>query len=210
MPDRTGTRTTDRTLALLLGTPETHTRSSLTAAIHRIDPELWGHARTVAALAARLAGALHLPPAKRDALVDAAWLHDIGKLAIDRTILDKPGPLTHLEWCEIKGHSRRAADYLAASPTMTHLRTLVLYHHERYDGLGYPAALVGRGIPLGSRVLAVVDSYDAMLANRPYRPARTPGAAIAELERFAGTQFDPEVVKSFVNLLDRGQEPQDR
>lgn len=132
----------------------------------------------------------------------AGMLHDIGKVGIPDSILDKPGPLSPSEWDQVRRHPEMAARILAARE-LTDIREWVLARHEQPDGHGYPRGLSGEEVPLESRILAVAESYDAMTSERPYRPAMSGGEAIAEMGRYAGSQFDGAVVDSLVRALDR-------
>lgn len=127
-----------------------------------------------------------------------AELHDVGKFAIPDAILGKPGALTDDEWELVRRHPVVGQRILAAAPALVHLAEIVRATHERFDGRGYPDGLVGAEIPLVARVVAVCDAFDAMTANRPYRPALSAEDALAELRRCAGTQFDPAVVAAFL------------
>jgi diguanylate cyclase (GGDEF)-like protein len=131
----------------------------------------------------------------------AALLHDIGNLAVPEHILSKPGPLSYEEFERVKIHPRVGADILKTVPFSYPVIPLVLCHHERWDGRGYPMALRGEVIPLGARVLAVADCYTAMLSSRPYRPARTVAEAIATLRENAGSALDPDLVEKFIEVL---------
>ncbi len=130
-----------------------------------------------------------------------AELHDVGKMAIPDAILYKPGPLSAEEWGFVRRHTVIAERILLATPALAHVASVVRSSREHFDGSGYPDGLAGTGIPLVSRVVFVCDAFDAMTAERPYRAALTIGAALAELERCAGTQFDPIVVAAFAELL---------
>jgi diguanylate cyclase (GGDEF)-like protein len=130
-----------------------------------------------------------------------AELHDVGKMAIPDAILHKPGPLTAEEWQFVRRHTIIAERILLAAPGLEHVASVVRSSREHFDGSGYPDGLSGTDIPLVSRLVFVCDAFDAMTAERPYRPALTIGAALAELERCAGTQFDPMVVAAFAQLL---------
>jgi HD-GYP domain-containing protein (c-di-GMP phosphodiesterase class II) len=130
-----------------------------------------------------------------------ALFHDLGKIAISDAILQKPDRLTDAEWGEIRAHPIIGASLLAQMPELDHIRPLILAHHERFDGRGYPNALKGDSIPRAAQIIAVADAYEAMTTPRPYRRAITPEAAVAELRACAGTQFDPKVVDAFVAEL---------
>ena len=127
----------------------------------------------------------------------AAELHDVGKVAIPDAILNKPGPLDPLEWEFIRRHTLIGERIIAAAPALGPVAALVRSSHERWDGAGYPDKLTEQQIPVGSRIVAVADAFDAMTAERPYNAAMTPELALSELRRCAGTQFDPVVVDAF-------------
>lgn len=131
----------------------------------------------------------------------AALLHDIGKIGIPDQILHKPGPLTEREWAIMRQHPEIGARILRLVHGLSEVAKLVLAHHERYDGSGYPYGLSGDSIPLGARILAVVDAFGAMTTDRVYRPALSFRDALAELKRCAGTDFDPKVVDVFLELM---------
>jgi len=136
----------------------------------------------------------------------AARVHDVGKAAIPRRILQKPGPLTSLEMDVVKQHSRLGADILvAASDQLSHIAKVVLHHHENWDGTGYPVGLSGTEIPLEARIIAVVDMYEALTSDRPYRAAMTPQDAHHEVVARSGTRFDPDVIAVFDELWRRGK-----
>ena len=128
-------------------------------------------------------------------------LHDIGKIAISDTILKKPGPLNKEEWIEMKRHPEIGFRIAQATPELKKAAKYILYHHEKFDGTGYPKGLKGFNIPLIDRILSVVDSYDAMINDRTYRKAMSKENAIQELVDNSGTQFDPEVVKLFIEQV---------
>lgn len=127
-----------------------------------------------------------------------ATVHDIGKISIDKNILTKKEPLTDDEWLEIRKHPETGYRIANSSPGLIHIAEFILCHHEWWDGTGYPRGLSGDQIPLSSRILSVVDAYDAMTHDRSYRKARSPEEAMEELKMFSGTQFDPELVELFV------------
>jgi len=146
---------------------------------------------------------LELPPEQMTSLLQAASLHDVGKVGIPEAILDKPTALDETEWAFVRTHTVIGERILGAAPALSQAARIVRSTHERYDGGGYPDGLGGDRIPLASRVIAACDAYDAMTSNRPYREARSPQAALAELHRHAGTQFDPVVVAALVEVLAR-------
>ena len=170
----------------------------LARAIEARDPYSSGHAARVTATAEVIAARLGWDEGRIDVLRIGAALHDIGKLAVPDAVLSKPGPLNEAELDDVRAHPQEGArmvgllvgKYRAAVPC-------VLHHHERWDGQGYPTGSAGIEIPIEARVLAVADAFDAMTSDRPYRLALTQEQAISELERCAGTQFDPDVVAVF-------------
>jgi response regulator RpfG family c-di-GMP phosphodiesterase len=135
----------------------------------------------------------------------AARLHDIGKIGIPDSILLKPMALSDTEWAVMRRHPLIGADILMSVQRMRGVAALVRHHQERWDGTGYPDALKGEEIPLGARILAVVDAYSAIIDERPYKHARTHAEAIAELRRCAGVQFDPRVVDLFCQVVEAGR-----
>jgi putative nucleotidyltransferase with HDIG domain len=161
------------------------------------------HIRSIQHYAATLAEAAGLSDAEVQAVRTAALLHDIGNMAVPEHILAKPEALTPEEFERVKIHPRVGADILQGVPFGAPVSELVLCHHERWDGLGYPAGIRGEEIPLGARILAIADCYSTLQADRPYRPARTEAAAIAVLREFAGTAFDPELVDLLIAKLGR-------
>jgi HD-GYP domain-containing protein (c-di-GMP phosphodiesterase class II) len=135
-----------------------------------------------------------------DQLTLLTMLHDIGKVAIRESILKKPGPLTLEEWEEMKKHPEIGYRIAQNTPELSAVAEYILFHHERWDGTGYPRGLAGEEIPLLCRILAVADAYDAMTSNRVYRQAMGKQEALAELKRNAGTQFDPALVEKFIMI----------
>jgi len=138
---------------------------------------------------------------QRDEVFRAAELHDTGKMAIPDAILNKPGPLEPEEWSFMREHTLIGERIIAAAPALVPVARLVRSSHERPDGGGYPDGLEGEQIPLGSRVIAVCDAYEAMISERPYSVAMVPARATQELRRGAGSQFDPQVVAAFERVL---------
>ncbi|MCG0277081.1 MAG: HD domain-containing protein [Thermanaeromonas sp.] len=164
---------------------------------HIIDakhPYTGGHSHRVAAYALKLAEALGLKKEEREDLEIAALLHDFGKVAVPRSVLDKPGPLDPGEFEIIRRHPLRTMALLEQVSGLRRLAEIAGLHHERYDGKGYPYGLKGEKIPLPSRILAVADAFDAMTSSRPYQPMRTPRQALEHLREGAGSQFDPRIV----------------
>jgi HD-GYP domain-containing protein (c-di-GMP phosphodiesterase class II) len=146
-----------------------------------------------------VADRLGLPEDERSLLLQAAELHDIGKAAIPDAILQKPGPLDGEEWAFMRQHTVIGERILGAAPALSGSAKLVRWSHERADGSGYPDGLAGDDIPMGARIIAVCDSYDAMVSTRAYRVApMSHEGALSELRRCAGTQFDARVVDAFV------------
>jgi HD-GYP domain-containing protein (c-di-GMP phosphodiesterase class II) len=136
-----------------------------------------------------------------DYLLQAAELHDVGKMAIPDAILKKPGPLDQEEWEFIRGHTVIGERIVSAAPALAPVALLIRSSHERWDGTGYPDRLPGDEIPLGSRIIAVCDAFDAMIGSRPHRLGMTAEESLGELQRCAATQFDPEVVRVFVTAF---------
>jgi HD-GYP domain-containing protein (c-di-GMP phosphodiesterase class II) len=136
-----------------------------------------------------------------DELSLLAMLHDIGKIAIPDYILGKPSKLTEDEWKIMRSHCEIGYRIAVASPELAHIANLILSHHEMWDGTGYPQGLKGEEIPLLSRLIAVVDAYDAMTSDRSYHTAVQSDIAIKELERCSATQFDPYMVKKFIEVI---------
>jgi diguanylate cyclase (GGDEF)-like protein len=163
--------------------------------------DLERHTADVALLAARTAERLGLLPDEVERIRLAAELHDVGKAAIPDAILLKAGSLNQDEWGFIRRHTVIGERIVRAAPSLAHTADLVRWHHERPDGTGYPDGLGGDEIPVGARIIAVSDVFDAMVSDRPYRAGRTVEEAIAELRRCAGTQFDPAVVDAFAAVV---------
>ncbi len=160
------------------------------------------HVRSVGQLARQLTERLHLPEHERERVQLAAQLHDIGKTAIPDSLLDKPGELSAEEWKYMRSHTVIGERILLAAPSLVETAALVRSSHERVDGAGYPDGLSGDNIPIGSRIIAVCDAFDAMTSNRTYSPAIPVSDALAELHRHSGTQFDAQVVDAFHMLTD--------
>jgi diguanylate cyclase (GGDEF)-like protein len=184
------------------GSAGRQTADALMRVLAERHPDLDGHVSEVSALADALGRALEMQEDDLVALQQAAALHDVGKLAVPEAILSKPGPLDEHEWDFVRRHTLVGERILGAAPALAPAARIVRSSHERFDGRGYPDGLAGEAIPLGSRVIAVCDSYNAMTSTRPYR--RTPMScegALEELRRQVGEQFDPRVVHAFEQLL---------
>ena len=154
----------------------------------------------IATIVVSMARQLQLPDADIERIRIAALLHDVGKVAVPQEILDKPSALTSAEWRTVVQHPRIGQVILEQAAALKDAVPIILHHHERFAGHGYPYGLRANEIPLGARIVAVADAYDAMIHDRPYKRAISHEAAIAELRRHAGTQFDPELVESFCDL----------
>jgi HD-GYP domain-containing protein (c-di-GMP phosphodiesterase class II) len=162
------------------------------------DPATAAHCTRVTYLAGRLAAWLGWDAERLRILGAGARLHDIGKVFVPETILRKRGPLSPQELAEIRTHPSAGARLIAPVGHARAALPYVLYHHERWDGTGYPTHRVGADVPEGARLLAVVDAFDAMTSTRPYRRALPTFHALAEIERCAGTQFDPDIARAFL------------
>lgn len=172
---------------------------SLVGALEAKDPYTRGHSERVSEYAAALGTALGLSPRDIERLEYAALLHDLGKLAIPSSILVKPGRLEEQEMALIREHPARGSEMIGRIPPLRDLAVAVAQHHECYDGGGYPSHIGGNDLALSARILAVADAFDAMTSTRAYRPALTRTQAVGELISQAGTQFDPEVVRLFID-----------
>ena len=169
------------------------------------DPELGAHAARVASNAEAVAVRLGWTDGQLAALRVGAALHDVGKVNVRPELLSKPGRLDPLERAEIRAHPVEGTWLLAGVPSLSPALPYVLFHHERWDGLGYPTRRSGEAIPLEGRILAVVDAFDAMTSTRPYRAVRSVGEAAHEIQRCTATQFDPAVAQAFLGALDAGE-----
>jgi diguanylate cyclase (GGDEF)-like protein len=176
----------------------------LVRALAERNPALGGHLTACAVLAERTARRLGLPPEEVERVRHAAELHDAGKVAIPDAILTKAGPLDEAEWEFIRRHPLIGERIVRSAPSLAPVAGLVRSANERWDGTGYPDGIAADAIPLGSRIVAVADAFDAMISERPYSPALTADAALEELRRCAGTQFDPAVVEAFRAVVDQG------
>jgi len=168
----------------------------------QLDEAIWGHGDRLATVAAALGERLGLRGDLVERLRFAAPLHDIGKAALPAEVLLKPGPLTAEETALVRTHVHEGARLLSGGGERLRMaRTVALTHHERWDGTGYPHGLSGEEIPLAGRIVAVADVFDALVSERPYKSAWTSDAALAEIARGSGSQFDPEVIEAFLDLM---------
>jgi diguanylate cyclase (GGDEF)-like protein len=181
--------------------PNRQTRDVLLRALQERNPELAEHHAAVARLAEAMGERMNLAAEERAQLLQAAELHDVGKLAIPEEVLHKPGPLNPEDWEFVRRHPLIGERIIGAAPALAGAAKLVRSTHERLDGSGYPDGLAGDQIPLGARIIAVCDGFTAMTSLRPYAPRRTVPEAIAELRQCAGSQFDPTVVDAFSELI---------
>jgi putative nucleotidyltransferase with HDIG domain len=176
------------------------TLQALTAALELHDTASKGHGARVVAYALRLGKSLHLSSQEMLALEQGALLHDLGKICVASHILNKPGPLTNNEWVEMRRHVEYGAELLRSLEFIPAAVQVVLQHHEKWDGTGYPYGLKGEAITLNARICAVADTVDAITSQRPYRAANSFEAAAAEIKQWAGKQFDPCVVEAFLSV----------
>lgn len=173
---------------------------ALAVAIDARDKYTFGHSEEVVKYARAIAKAMHLPRERIEILEHACWLHDIGKIGLPDSILNKPGKLSDEEWVKIKAHPVLGGEILNPLESLKEIVPLVRQHHERCDGKGYPDGLKEEEIPLEARIIAVADAYGAMTSERPYRLAYSPAKAKRELKKHAGHQFDSQVVKALCLL----------
>jgi diguanylate cyclase (GGDEF)-like protein len=174
---------------------------ALLKALAERNPGLGAHLDDVTGLCEAVGREVGLPEEELTPLLQAAALHDVGKVAIPDAILDKPGPLDDAEWEFMRTHTLIGERILAEAPSLAEAAKIVRSSHERHDGNGYPDGLAGDEIPLAARIIAVCDSFDAMTSNRPYRTAMSTEGALSELHNCSGTQFDPAVVNAFVRAI---------
>ena len=177
--------------------------AALANAVEAKDAQTERHCERLAIVAARLATGLGMSTAELDALTYGALLHDVGKIGVPDHVLGKPGPLTETEWELVRRHPEIGERICAPLQSFSALGPITRLHHERWDGAGYPDRLRGEAIPVGARIVGLVDAFDAMTHDRPYRVARTVEQAVDEIRRGAGQQFDPELARLFITDLDR-------
>jgi HD-GYP domain-containing protein (c-di-GMP phosphodiesterase class II) len=175
-----------------------HSLLGLASALEAKDMCTRGHSERVGASSGRLAGALGLSPAQIDMVTQAGLLHDIGKIGVPETVLHKRGPLDQIEWGLVRHHALIGAQIVAPFDFFAGSGLAIRHHHERWDGSGYPDGLAGCAIPLGARIVAVADVFDALTSDRPYRAALPRGVALEYIAGEAGRTLDPEVVAAFL------------
>jgi putative two-component system response regulator len=177
-----------------------NTVQSLVHTLEAKDKYTEGHSRRVAKMAETMAKHLRFTDSQLERIHLAAILHDIGKIGVREACLNKPGRLTPAEYDEVKQHPLISERILKPIEALEDILPNIRHHHERFDGKGYPSGLRGTDIPIGSRILSVADSYDAMTSDRPYRRALSVHETLEELKRNTGTQFDPELVTLFLSI----------
>ncbi|MFL0245743.1 PAS domain S-box protein [Candidatus Clostridium stratigraminis] len=176
---------------------------SLQKTLHETTPETSNHCNRMKDISMEFANFIGLSSIDMDKLTLLALLHDVGKIAIPKIILDKSGPLTDEEWEVVKRHSQTGYNIAKSSQELGIIADALLYHHERYDGEGYPAGLKGEEIPLLSRIITIIDAFDVMLTERNYKKAINKNEAIKELKNNSGTQFDPILVNKFIEMIEK-------
>jgi HD-GYP domain-containing protein (c-di-GMP phosphodiesterase class II) len=179
--------------------------TALAYALEAKDTYTSGHSQRVAEISAAIANELSLPQDTIEKIRLAGLIHDIGKVGVRESVLNKPSGLTDEEFRHIKLHPGMGEHIISPIVDDKEIPMVIRHHHEYYNGNGYPDGLSGEQIPLGARILAVADAYDAITLGRPYRQAMSPETAYAELDNFKGIQFDPEIVDAFFKV--RNQQP---
>jgi putative two-component system response regulator len=179
--------------------------AALANAVEAKDSTTEMHCQRLAGLAHQLGMQAGIDPGGLKGLVFGALLHDIGKIGVSDAILTKAGPLTRQEWAEMRLHPLIGERICEPLATSSQFASIVRHHHERWDGDGYPDGLRGVQIPMGARIVALVDAYDAIIHDRPYRPARSVEQALEEIHRESARQFDPSLVDLFVPIIEREQ-----
>ena len=175
--------------------------TSLAGAIDAKDPYTKGHSTSVSKFSEALARAINLPEGEVERIKLGALLHDVGKIGIPESVLKKEGPLSDDEWCIMKQHPVIGAEkVLMPNPSLRDLIPIVKYHHERIDGKGYPEGLKNGDIPLAAKIVAIADTYHALISDRPYRRGMNIEKAISILEEGAGTQWDGDLVRTFIQI----------
>ncbi|MBN1859128.1 HD domain-containing protein [Candidatus Bipolaricaulota bacterium] len=213
LPERAYFRVMEESSLLLVASPpsyhmmrdEIQEMMALARSVEEKDADTEGHCRRIEGLSLRTGERLHMSDDDLTALSNAAYLHDVGKVCVPLEILSKPDALDPDELAEMQKHPIHGREMLFKTESLRGAAEMVAAHHERFDGTGYPAGRQGDEISLGARIIAVVDSYDAMTTDRPYRRGMSRAEACDELRRYAGTQFDPAVVEAFLEVLNDDQ-----
>lgn len=174
---------------------------ALAAALDAKNASMCGHSQRVAVISLAIARALKLAEAEQQTIYMGAQLHDIGKIGIPDNILNKAGKLTDYEFDRIKEHPVIGNTIVQKVKVFEPICDIIRFHHERYDGKGYPDGLIGENIPIGARIVAIADSFDAMTTPRPYRHCLNHCQALEEIIRCSGSQFDPKLVAVFVKIF---------
>jgi putative two-component system response regulator len=170
------------------------------------DPYTSGHSERVCYYCDFIAKRLSLPPKERTEIQIAAYLHDVGKIGISNRFINKKGTLTAIDWAIIKQHTKKSIELLVPLNLSSNILSYIQYHHERFDGTGYPDGLADDQIPIGARIIAISDAYDSMTSDHPYRKPLSHGEAKNELLKYAGKQFDPNLVSVFLDVLKEMEE----
>jgi len=170
------------------------------------DPYTSGHSERVCYYSDFIAKRLSLSPKERSEIQIAAYLHDVGKVGISNRFINKKGTLSPIDWAIIKQHTKKSIELLVPLNLSTNILSCIQYHHERFDGTGYPDGLAGDQIPMGARIIAISDAYDSMTSDHPYRKSYSNEEAKSELLKCAGKQFDPTLVSIFLDVLKEMEE----
>jgi HD-GYP domain-containing protein (c-di-GMP phosphodiesterase class II) len=170
------------------------------------DPYASGHSERVCYYSDFIAKRLFLSPKERSEIQISAYLHDVGKIGISNRFINKKGTLTPIDWAIIKQHTKKSIELLVPLNLSSNILSYVQYHHERFDGTGYPDGLAGDQIPIGARIIAISDAYDSMTSEHPYRRPLSHEEAKNELLKWAGKQFDPNLVSVFLDVLKEMEE----
>ena len=202
--DKASTQIENRLLYESLFESVLHTLTSLIVAVNRRDMYTEGHCRRVAEMCLTLADALGAKDYEKDVVRVVAPIHDVGKVGIPDAILLKEGILTCEEYDLMKSHSVYGEEIINRFDILTNEARITRHHHERYDGTGYPDGLAGEDIPFSSRLIALCDTYDAMVTDRPYRKGRDREETLAEIKRYSGKQFDPDMADCFLEMFSHG------
>ncbi|MGE5556894.1 MAG: HD-GYP domain-containing protein [Caulobacteraceae bacterium] len=181
--------------------PRSKVIDMLLLALSEKDFIAYGHVERLSKMAGMIADRIHLSDMEKEDLILLAKMHDLGKVGIPDEILFKPSKLSKEEYEKMKNHVYIGYKIANRSKDLSHISNLILHHHENWDGSGYPDGLKGDQIPILCRMVSIIDAYDAMTSDRPYRKAMTREEAISELKRCSGSQFDPDLVKEFLRII---------